>query len=263
MQDLTNYFQKAKSFSYQSRIDLINIVHKAKGGHIGGSLSVIDIISSAYALKEISNFEFILSKGHCLLAWLVTLVRVGEIKKSDLNDFYKNGSAFGGHPKQGSLPSITWSTGSLGHGLSVSCGKAFAKRNKKYICVIGDGESNEGSIWEGFMFMAQHKLSNLLVIIDNNKQESLDFTDNILSISNVQKRLEALGLQAKELDGHCVESLIKIIYSFLQNSNEDPIVIIAETIKGKGISFMEKDPKWHHRKIKDDEFVKALRELKN
>ena len=100
MKDLKNYFQKAKLFSYQSRIDLTNIVHKAKGGHIGGSLSVIDIMSSAYALKEIYNFEFILSKGHCLLAWLVTLVRIGEIKINDLDDFYKNGSLFGGHPKK-------------------------------------------------------------------------------------------------------------------------------------------------------------------
>ena len=261
MKDLKNYFQKAKLFSYQSRIDLTNIVHKAKGGHIGGSLSVIDIMSSAYALKEIYNFEFILSKGHCLLAWLVTLVRIGEIKINDLNDFYKNGSLFGGHPKKGSLRSITWSTGSLGHGLSVSCGKALGNRNKKIICVIGDGESNEGSIWEGFMFMSQHKLSNLLVIIDNNKQESLDFTENILSISNVQKRLAAIGLKAKEVDGHCIESLIPIIYKFLQNKYKEPVVIIAETIKGKGISFMEKVPKWHHRKIKDDELAKALKEL--
>ena len=261
MSQLKKYSQKAKSFSYQSRIDLTNIVYRAKGGHIGGSLSVIDIISSAYALKEISDFEFILSKGHCLLAWLVTLVRVGEIKINDLDNFYSNGSEFGGHPKKGSLKSITWSTGSLGHGLSVSCGKALGNRNKKFICVIGDGESNEGSIWEGFMFMAQHKLSNLLVIVDNNKQESLDFTDNILSISNVQKRLEAIGLKSIDIDGHCIESLIDNIFKFLQNSYQEPLVIIAQTVKGKGISFMERVPKWHHRKIKDDELIKALKDL--
>tara|TARA_B100000212_G_scaffold89261_1_gene65431 strand:+ start:5425 stop:6222 length:798 start_codon:yes stop_codon:yes gene_type:complete len=262
MKNLINYSQKAKLFSYQSRIDIAKIVHKAKGGHIGGSLSVIDILSSIYALNQISEFEFILSKGHCLLAWLVTLIRTGEIDKSDLDDYYQNNSRFGGHPKKGSLKSITWSTGSLGHGLSVSCGKALANKNKKFICVIGDGEANEGSIWEGFMFMAQHKISNLLVIIDNNKQESLDFTDNILSISDVSKRLDAIGLDAKNIDGHCTDELVTNINQFLSNSHiKIPKVFVANTIKGKGISFMERDPKWHHRKIKDDELIQAIKEL--
>ena len=262
MQIQEKYLKKAKTFSYQSRIDITNIVYKAKGGHIGGSLSVIDILSAIYVFKSNYRFEVILSKGHCILAWLVTLVRTGEIEKNKLEDYYQNGSQFGGHPKQGSTKSITWSTGSLGHGLSVSCGKALANKQKKFICIIGDGESNEGSIWEAFMFISQHKISNLLVILDNNRQESLDFTDKILSLSDCKKRLSAIGLDATQLNGHCLESLINLIFNFLNNDDfNEPKVIVADTIKGKGISFMERVPKWHHRKLKEDEYQTAMNEL--
>ena len=122
------------------------------------------------------------------MAWVITLIRVGEIEKKSLETFYGENSNYGGHPKRGSSKSITWSTGSLGHGLSVTCGKALANRNKKYFCILGDGEMNEGSAWEALMFLSQHQLSNILVLIDNNKQESLDLTEKILSIECLEKK---------------------------------------------------------------------------
>ena len=256
-----NYSQIAKDYSYQSRIDIIKTVYKAKGGHLGGSLSVIDILSVIYSYHFDYKFELILSKGHCLLAWICSLIRVKELEHILLQDYYKNGSNFGGHPKKGSSDLITWSTGSLGHGLSVSCGKAFANRKKLFICILGDGESNEGSIWEAFMFLKQQKLDNLLVIIDNNKQESLDFTDNILSIGDLEKRIEGIGLKPIRINGHNIDKLNQYIGNFIMKSNSYNDVIIADTVKGKGISFMEKDPKWHHRKIKDEEFDLCLKEL--
>lgn len=260
-----NYFlQKAKDYSYQSRIDLINTIFRAKGGHIGGSLSVIDILSSLYSLKTNYEFEFILSKGHCLLAWLVTLIRVEELDESILKDFYSNNSKFGGHPKKGSSSSITWSTGSLGHGLCVAIGKAYANKDKKYICVIGDGEMNEGSIWEGLMFLAQHNLKNLMIIIDNNKQESLTFTKEILNIENLELRISGFGLLPKRVCGHDHEQLIKEFIFFHENFNEleKPLFIIADTVKGKGVSFMERVPKWHHRKLTEIEHSEAIAEIK-
>ena len=263
MYNLKNYLQKAKEFSYLSRIDIINTVYKAKGGHLGGSLSVIDILSSIYSLNDDYKFELILSKGHCLLAWLVTLIRVGEINKEILDNFYCDGSSFGGHPKKDSTKSITWSTGSLGHGLSVACGKALAKRNKKFICILGDGEMNEGSVWEALMFSAQHKLNNLLIIVDNNKQESLALTNEILSIENLNYKLNNMNLNAIRIDGHSAENVLPLIYSFLNKDYDSnkPRVIIADTIKGKGVSFMEGITMWHHRKLKDHEYLTAIKEV--
>ncbi|KGG10180.1 Transketolase [Prochlorococcus sp. SS52] len=216
-------------------------------------------------MKEKYDFEFVLSKGHCLLAWLVTLIRIGELDKSILESFYLDNSSFGGHPKKGSSSSITWSTGSLGHGLSITLGKAFASPNKNFICVLGDGETNEGSVWEALMFMSQHKLTNVLVIIDNNKQESLTFTDDILSIENLNDRLKGFGLKALRIDGHDHEQILDNLLSYFTDRDVDnvPKVIIADTIKGKGISFMEKVPKWHHRKLTPEEHTLAIEELTN
>ncbi len=261
--DLNYYSQKAKEYSYQSRIDIIETVYRVKGGHLGGSLSVIDILSAIYSFYNHYPFELILSKGHCVLAWVITLLRVGEIDKKDLISFYGDNSKFGGHPKRGTSKSITWSTGSLGHGLSVACGKALARPEKKFFCVLGDGELNEGSVWEALMFLAQHKLKNVIVLIDNNKQESLAMTEDILSIESLDRKIGGMKLNAQRVDGHNIDLLVNNIKSFFEDNNlsDLPQVFICDTIKGKGVSFMEKVPMWHHRKIKDFEFEKALKEL--
>jgi len=263
MYSLKNYLKKAIDYSYLSRIDIIDTVYKAKGGHIGGSLSAIDLLSGIYAFNDDFNFELILSKGHCLLAWLVTLIRVGELEKKILDSYYCDGSSYGGHPKKGSTKSITWSTGSLGHGLSVACGKALAKRNKKFICILGDGEMNEGSVWEALMFAAQHKLKNLLIIVDNNKQESLALTNEILSIENLEYKLNSMNFNAKRINGHSHKDILPLLRNFFINNNSltKPEFIIADTIKGKGVSFMEGITMWHHRKLKDDEYMKAIEEV--
>ena len=260
---LETYSNKAKKLSYQSRIDIVNAVKSARGGHLGGSLSVIDILSSIYCFNEEYDFELLLSKGHCVLAWLSILKQIGEITYVDFSKFYLDGSKFAGHPKRGSSKSITWSTGSLGHGLSISCGKALAKPQKKYICIIGDGETNEGSIWEGLMFLSQHKLINLIVVIDNNKLESLDKTENILSIEDLDKRLSGFNFLNLRVDGHNHYELTNIFHEFFQNKYNKPLVLTADTIKGKGVSFMENITMWHHRKLKDEEYNLAIQELQD
>lgn len=250
-----------KDISCRTRINILQIVHKAKGGHLGGSLSVTDILSSIYAFNGSRDFEVILSKGHCLLAWICVLHEVDEISKEDLLSYYSNGSRFAGHPKRGSAKSITWGTGSLGHGLSVCCGKALANPNKKYFCILGDGETNEGSVWEAFMFLSQHNLTNMMVIIDNNKQESLDKTCNILSIEDLERKFSGFKFKSSRIDGHDLESLVLRVSEFLNSKNKLPTVLIADTIKGKGVSFMEGVPMWHHRKLKDDELKQALSQI--
>jgi len=230
---------------------------------VGGSMSVVDILSSVYS-KKTDSCEVILSKGHCILALLSVLKNIGEISHEQLDSYYAASSQFGGHPKKGSTASVTWSTGSLGHGLSVACGKAMARPDKKFICILGDGETNEGSIWEAFLFMRQHRLCNLLAIIDNNRQESLDKTDNILGIDAPVAALASSDIRIARIDGHDHMAILKeldIFFNITENSDSFPTVILAETVKGKGISFMEHDTKWHHRKIADSEYDQALTEL--
>lgn len=257
-----DYSARAREISFRSRINIIETVYRARGGHLGGSLSVVDILSSCYSMKHEIPFELILSKGHCMLAWLCVLHEIGYISKEALDSYYLDGSLFGGHPKKGVVEEITWATGSLGHGLSVCCGKAMARPDKKYICILGDGETNEGSVWEGLMFLSQHKIKNVLVIIDNNKQESLDLTNNILSIEQMDKRLSGFKVRISRINGHDFDSLVSTIKESLSGGLLVPSVIIADTVKGKGVSFMEGDPKWHHRKLNDDEKCLALTELK-
>lgn len=254
--------QKAKGISCRARSNILRVVHRAKGGHLGGSLSVVDILSAIYAFNDEFNIEVILSKGHCLLAWICVLHELGEISKDELNNYYCEGSKFAGHPKRGSSKSISWGTGSLGHGLSVTCGKAMVRPEKHYFCILGDGECNEGSVWEGLMFLAQRRLGNVTVIVDNNKQESLDKTCNILDIEDMEKRLSGFKLKVERVDGHDIDRLMQIVGNRLNSQDcADPMVIIADTVKGKGVSFMERVPMWHHRKLSDQELATALSEV--
>jgi len=254
---------RARELSYRSRIDILTTVYQKKGGHLGGSLSLVDLISSFYSSLA-KDTELILSKGHCVLAWLAVLKNIGSITEVQFASYYKDGGLFGGHPKKFSVPAITWSTGSLGHGLAVACGKAFASRNKTFVCILGDGETNEGSVWESLMFLSQHQLTNVLVIIDNNKKESLDLTNNIVGIEGFVSSLKATNLDVAAVNGHDHDSLIRMYDKFIEGQDtilRHPMLILADTVKGKSVSFMENDPKWHHRKLTHEEFQLALADV--
>jgi len=258
-----DYLRRAKEISCRARTNIIKVVYRAKGGHVGGSLSVVDILSAIYSVVDEYDVEVILSKGHCLLAWLCVLKEIGEVSEEDLQEYYSDGSKFAGHPKKGSSKSITWGTGSLGHGLAVCCGKAMARPKTSYFCILGDGECNEGSVWESLMFMAQHQLKNITVIIDNNRLESLDLTCNILNIENLEQRLNGLKLNTVRIDGHDMNLAIDLFRRRLVIEDKmQPLVIVADTLKGKGVSYMEGVPMWHHRKLNEAEFRMALKELK-
>lgn len=246
---------------------------RANGGHIAPAFSVTDIIAELY-FDEILRYDaknpfwenrdfLILSKGHGVLALYSALAMAGYFPMEELSTFCHINSRLGSLAKAGSVPGIEATTGSLGHGLSYGVGIALAskidnKDNKVYV-ILGDGECQEGSVWEGIMSASHHQLDNLTIIIDNNKLQAMDSVDNIMSINEFSSKLSAFGLDVIEIDGHDFNELHE---AFCKKVIDRPKAIIANTIKGKGISFMENIPIWHYRIPNEQEMEIALKELK-
>ena len=247
-------------------------VASGKGGHIGGSFSAIDIILTLYT--NILNYDlqnpkweerdrFILSKGHCSLALYAVLEEIGFLEPGELDNYTLKGSRLAGHTEHFEIPAIEMTTGSLGHGISCAAGMALAAKisgkNWKVFCVVGDGECNEGSVWETLLFTAQQNLKNLVIIVDNNKMESLDLTKNILSIEPLAEKFASFNFEVREIDGHNFEEIFVALTT--QPKYEKPVIVVANTVKGKGVSFMENTPMWHYRAPSDSELINALAEL--
>jgi transketolase len=247
-------------------------VAAGKGGHIGGSFSSIDMILTLYKYVLKVNLEnpqweerdrFVLSKGHCSLALYAVLEEIGFLNPGELDTYTMKGSRLAGHVEHFEIPAIEMTTGSLGHGISCAAGMALAAKisgkDWKVFCIIGDGECNEGSVWETLLFTAQQNLKNLIIIVDNNKMESLDLTNNILSIEPLAAKFTSFNFEVREIDGHNFE---EIFLSLLTPPKFDkPLIIIANTIKGKGVTFMENTAMWHYRAPNETELINALAEL--
>jgi len=265
--------QNFQEITRQLRCRIISAASNAGGGHIGGALSIVDLIYYAYSEYMTydsldSNLEsrdrFILSKGHGCLALYAVLEHFSMLKKNELENFLKTDSRLPGHSEHFHVPHIEITTGSLGHGVGVATGMAAAAKRKKttwrVICILGDGECNEGSVWESLLFAAQHRLDNLVIVIDSNKLESLDLTENILGIQPLSEKLSAFGLDVMEINGHDYTEIRK---AFERQPMGKPLAIVANTVKGKGVSFMENVPKWHYRSPTPEELENALNELKS
>ncbi len=251
------------------------IVHAGKG-HIGGSFSCIEILTALYyggvlkvdTTKKIDRDIFILSKGHACAVLYIILADLGFFPHNELESYAREGSIFEAHVTN-SVPGVEVSTGSLGMGVGIGSGIALAdkldNRNRKVVVLMGDGECQEGSVWESAMFAAQHKLSNLLVIVDRNNQAVLDFLPNYNDVEPFADKWRAFGWDTWETDGHDVKGmtfLLNHIYN-LANAGQltKPTCVIANTIKGKGVSFMERIPVWHHKFPNKDEIEQARKEL--
>ncbi|MEM2131158.1 MAG: transketolase [Candidatus Woesearchaeota archaeon] len=260
-----------KEVSKSIRKNILIMLNKAKSGHTGGSLGITDVFSVLYfkILKNIHNLKvedrdrFILSNGHICPVWYATLAEKGFIKKEELLTLRQINSRLQGHPVNHDFEFAEVSTGSLGQGISVSTGLALAykidnKKSKIYVS-MGDGELQEGSVWESFMFASHYKLNNLIVFIDRNFVQQSGKTEEILSLEPLNKKFEAFGFNVIKADGH---NFNEIENSFLkcQNSNK-PNVIIFKTIMGKGVSFMENNYEWHGKAPSDEEIKKALEEI--
>lgn len=246
---------------------------KAGAAHLASSFSVIDLLYVLYC-KNILKYDscnpwaierdrLILSKGHAILAQYVILNYIGLISDEELSSFCQPGSHLGGEPKMGAVPCVESSTGSLGHGLSFAVGVAMAckmKRLKSKVWVIlGDGECQEGSVWEAAMSAVKFKLDNLIVIIDDNRLQAMDTVENIMGISSWEDKWKAFGYDVEQIDGHNLTELEECLKK--ENSFERPRLIISRTVKGHGVSFMENVPIWHYRMPNEEELLIVKTEL--
>ncbi|MBF0119169.1 MAG: transketolase [Desulfobacterales bacterium] len=257
------------------RMHALKMTNRGKSSHIGSVLSMADIIAVLYGevLKKNSKNplwpdrdRFILSKGHAGAGIYAALAETGFFPIGWLAQHYACGSKLSGHISHKGIPGVEFSTGSLGHGLPVGTGMAYAARmeGKKHrvFVLLSDGECDEGSNWEAVLFAAHHKLSNLIVIIDYNKIQSLDTVANTINLEPFNSKWTAFGWNVIEMDGHDHDQL-KDKLNVSVHYGEKPICFIAHTIKGKGVTFMENSVLWHYRSPQGEEFVAAMSELES
>jgi transketolase len=253
----------------------IEMTHISKGSHIGAILSVTDIIAVLY--NDIANIDpqnpkmperdrIILSKGHAGAAIYAALAEKGFFDVEELKTHYADGSRLSGHVSHKGIPGVEFSTGSLGHGLSVAAGMAYGakkdQKNHNVFVILGDGECDEGSVWEAALMANHYRLNNLVAVIDHNKMQSLDFCENTIELSPFADKWKAFGWNVIDIDGHSHDE-IREAYNQAISSENKPTVIIANTIKGKGISFMEHNILWHYRfPHEGEEYDSAVAELK-
>lgn len=256
--------------SIDLRRTVIRVLATGKRGHLGAAFSLVEILRVLY--DDVLHYDpknpgwenrdrCILSKGHGCLALYVILAEKGFFPSSELGKFCKSDGILGGHPEYGKIPGIEASTGSLGHGLSIGVGFAlnarYERADYRTFVIIGDGESDEGSVWEAAMCASKHQLSNLTVIVDYNKQQSCDTTFKVQDLEPFAEKWKSFGCAVAEVDGHNVDEL-KSVLSNLPLEPDRPSVIICHTVKGKGIGFAENNLNWHHKSRITDEEIRSL-----
>ena len=264
-----------EKISNDIRKDIIEEVYEAQSGHPGGSLSCADILTVLYFNQMNINPQkpnaegrdrFVLSKGHCSPALYATLARKGYFDKELLKTFRKIGSNLQGHPDMKKIPGVDMTTGSLGQGLSAAVGMALASKidsaGCRVYCLLGDGEIDEGQIWEAAMTASKNELDNLCVILDNNGLQLETNIDEIIDPTSIADKFMSFGFNVIECDGHSITSLIDAFNS-ARNKKRVPTIIIAKTVKGKGVSFMENQIGWHGKVPNEEEYRNAIEELNN
>lgn len=259
------------SMNTQIRKDIINMVYNAKSGHIGGALSLVEIMHVLYF--KVMNIDpknpkmdgrdiLILSKGHGSAVLYSTLAHRGYFDPSELMTYRKLGSRLQGHPDKKSLPGVEASTGSLGQGVCIAVGVALGykldKKNANVYSIAGDGEMQEGTFWESAMAAANYKLDNYTLIIDNNGLQIDGNNEEVMSLGNIEDKMNAFGFETYKVDGHDEKALEEVLNI---KTNGKPKCIIAKTVKGKGVSFMENNFNWHGKAPSKEEYEKAMEEL--
>lgn len=265
--------KRIETLAKKMRGDIFKTICNGGGGHIPASLSIVEILSVLYSgiLKvdprradDPERDRFILSKGHACVALYAILAEKGFFPKAELDKFGKKESILGGHPDMRKVRGIEASTGSLGHGFPFGAGQALAakldKRDYKVFVIIGDGECQEGSVWEAALFAPQHKLDNLVVIVDHNKIQAMDRLDKIVALDPLADKWSSFGWEVREADGHNL-SRLQEVFTSIPFVKGKPNLVIAHTTKGKGISFMENTPIWHYRLPNAEEMKVACKEL--
>ncbi|WP_346244273.1 transketolase [Shouchella clausii] len=267
------YF-KIKEKAKLSRLEAIRLISLAGSGHYGSSFSCAEIFATLY--YHVLNYRaddptwsdrdrFVMGKGHAAVGLYPLLADVGFFSKDALNTYTKIGSAFGDHPDMNKIPGVDFSSGSLGHGISVTVGMALAARldRKSYrsYCLLGDGELQEGQVWEAAMSAAQFKLGNVVGILDNNKVTVDGHTEKLMNIEPIRDKFESFGWRVVDVDGHDIHALIRTFDELPSPDTDIPTLIHCDTVSGKGVSWMENTFEWHVANLHEEDMKRAIGEI--
>jgi transketolase len=256
-----------KQLQGKLRLKILEMYFNANAGHIGCSLSCVDLMIGSLITHRKDSEVFLLSKGHAAASLYACLHELGEISDKELTTFYKNGTSLPAHPAPNKIKGIPFATGSLGHGLPIAIGISQANKileNDEYTYVLmSDGETNEGTTWEGAHYAVAKGLDNLIVMIDKNGLQGFGNTEEVLGVSADKNKWEAMGFEVVEVDGHNVSEIYNQIDLFKARKNGVPKLMIANTVKGKGVSYMENKMEWHYLPMKPENYEMAISDVKN
>lgn len=266
--------EQLKQHAIELRKTAVTMVYEAQSGHPGGSLSAADVISALY-FKEMNvdpanpkwedRDRFVLSKGHVAPIQYAALALRGFVSNESVYTLRQYGSPFQGHPDMKKCPGIDISTGSLGQGLSCAVGMAIAgqrdEKDYRVFAMVGDGECQEGQIWEAIQAAVKYKLDNLIVFVDNNRLQIDGFCEDVMPLLDLEKKFDAFGFDTTRIDGHSMEQIVETLDTFAKQKNGKPKCIVCDTVKGKGVSYMEDQAAWHGTAPNKEEFELAIKEL--
>jgi transketolase len=273
MGNMLNQTNEVSLLAQRIRVRAARMIHRAKSSHLGSAFSMAELLAVLYSRilrvdrdrpDWADRDRFVLSKGHACAALYAVLAIRGFFPEDWLNDFYQNGGHLAGHATHTGVPGVEVSTGSLGHGLPIACGMALAGKRDgtmhRVFALLSDGECDEGSVWEAALFAAHHRLDNLIVIVDYNKIQSFGTVKEVLNLEPFAAKWQSFGWAVREVDGHDVVEIERALTDIPAEYGK-PTCVIAHTVKGKGVSFMEDKLLWHYRAPDKDELAKALLEL--
>lgn len=259
----------------KTRRAVLDVVAQAQRGHVGAALSIVEILNVLF--EDVLRYDpkrpdwperdrLILSKGHGCIAYYVALARHGYFPEAELERFCTPAGILGGHPDHRKIPGVETSTGSLGHGLAVGVGMALAARldgrDSRTVVIVGDGECNEGSIWEAALHASKHRLARLTVIVDHNRMQSYDWVEKVLPLEPLAAKWESFGFAVREVDGHDPAALQEALRA--PPAKDEPTALVCKTVKGKGVSDAENNPTWHHKaKIAPEDVARLRKELED
>jgi transketolase len=257
----------AAALQGELRLRLLQMYNSANAGHVGCSLSCIDLLIAILFFSKKTEDTLILSKGHAAAALYACLHYLGELSDDTLASFYQEGTTLPAHPAPGKFKGIPFATGSLGHGFPIGCGVAHATKLQRgqgrTFVLMSDGETNEGTTWEAAHFALQHRLDNLVVIVDKNGLQGFGQTAEVLGDTASRRTWEAMGFEVWEVNGHDIPQLVEILANTASAHNGKPKLVIANTVKGKGISYMENKLEWHYLPMNGSQYEQAVSEIRS
>jgi len=253
------------------RLTLLKMLHKAKAGHLGSNMSVVEILTAMYGLVDVAKIStgapdrsrILVSKGHCAAAVYATMHHYGLLSEKEIGGYFSEGSSLAGHVSH-AVKGVEHSTGALGHGVNVAVGCAIGLRNRRAtnslsMALLGDGELQEGSVWEAIMLAAHHKLDNFVAFVDNNRISSITATHDVIDLRPLNLRFSAFGCIVETVDGHSVPAILEAVTRL--KGKGKPVVLVCETVKGKDVPFAEDQAIWHYKILTDEQFETAKNNL--